>query len=124
MNYKLNWSLCRADIIPWNDAWRNPETKFLIEQCPNKPDADGAIQCSYNFGKPEDVELDTKSDFEDLSKMVKKYLSGTPDLYVEDAGLGSVRQTEQKIRTVTNDPLTALFMRKMGVYIYISFKFK
>lgn len=49
--------------------------------------------------------------------MVKKYLSGTPDLYVEDAGLGSVRQTEQKIRTVTNDPLTALFMRKMGVYI-------
>lgn len=115
----MNWSLCRADIVPWNDAWRNPDLKFLIEQCPSKPDAEDAIQCSMSFPKPEEVELDTKSDFEDLSLMVKKYLSGVPDLFVEDAGLGSARPTEQKIRTVTNDPLTALFMRKMGVFIYI-----
>lgn len=115
LNYKLNWSLCRANIVPWDKAWRNLKVDELTKKCNCQVNENGVVNCNNSYSKPEEVELDNKSDFEDLSDLVKKYLSGVPDLFVEDCGLGSHRHGEIKLRTVTNDPVSALCMRNMGV---------
>lgn len=52
-------------------------------------------------------------EFEELSDNVKEFLSQVPNLFVEDAGLSSGRFLEVRIRSVTNDPATALAIKNI-----------
>lgn len=51
--------------------------------------------------------------FEELSDSVKEFLSQVPNLYVEDAAVSSGRLLEVRIRSVTNDPATALAVKNL-----------
>lgn len=46
---------------------------------------------------------------------MKEFLSQVPNLYVEDAGVCSGRCAELRIRSVTNDPVTAMALKNMLV---------
>lgn len=47
---------------------------------------------------------------------MKEFLSQVPNLYVEDAAVCSGRCAEMRIRSVTNDPVTAMALKNMLVY--------
>ena len=56
-------------------------------------------------------------DFDEVCDDVKEYLSKVPNLYVEDAAVASGRLLETRIRSVTNDPATALAMKNLLVLL-------
>ena len=46
---------------------------------------------------------------------MKEFLSQVPNLYVEDGAICSGRCAEMRIRSVTNDPVTAMALKNMLV---------
>ena len=48
---------------------------------------------------------------------MKEFLSQVPNLYVEDGAVCSGRCAELRIRSVTNDPVTAMAMKNMLVLV-------
>ena len=58
-------------------------------------------------------------DFEELSEQVKEFLSKVPNLYVEDAAVASGKFLETRIRSITNDPATALALKNLLVFLKI-----
>ena len=48
---------------------------------------------------------------------MKEFLSQVPNLYVEDGAVCSGRCAELRIRSVTNDPVTAMAMKNMLVFL-------
>lgn len=57
--------------------------------------------------------VSSDKEFEELSDEVKEFLAQVPNLYVEDAGISSGRFLEVRIRSVTNDPATALAVKNI-----------
>ena len=74
----------------------------------------GNAFCKRTFVSDCDVPTLT-TNFEELSDEVKEFLSKVPNLYVEDAAVCSGKLLETRIRSVTNDPATALLLKNMLV---------
>ena len=77
-------------------------------------DEAGNAFCKRTYKLESEVAACTK-DFEEVCDDVKEYLSKVPNLYVEDAAVASGRLLETRIRSVTNDPATALAMKNLLV---------
>ena len=52
-------------------------------------------------------------------EQVKEFLSKVPNLYVEDAAVASGKFLETRIRSITNDPATALALKNLLVFLKI-----
>ena len=96
----------------WGNAFRNPSRDCLFShlKCITDDNKNAYCKRSYLYGS--DVPESTK-DFEELSDNIKEFLSQVPNLYVEDAAVSSGRLLEVRIRSVTNDPATALAMKNL-----------
>ena len=113
-DYDLNWSLANEWFTVWGNAYRNPDRALLMSHLKCVRDKNGNAFCKRTFVSDCDVPSLT-SDFEELSDEVKEFLSKVPNLYVEDAAVCSGKLLETRIRSVTNDPATALLLKNMLV---------
>ena len=75
-------------------------------------DENGNAFCKRSYLSGIDVPA-SQDNFEELSDTVKEFLSEVPNLYVEDAAVSSGRFLEVRIRSITNDPATALAVKQM-----------
>ena len=75
-------------------------------------DENGNAFCKRSYLSGIDVPA-SQANFEELSDTVKEFLSEVPNLYVEDAAVSSSRLLEVRIRSITNDPATALAVKQM-----------
>lgn len=108
----MNWSLASEWFTVWGNAFRNPSSDCLLShlRCITDDNKNAYCKRSYLYGS--DVPVSTKN-FEELSDSVKEFLSQVPNLYVEDAAVSSGRLLEVRIRSVTNDPATALAVKNL-----------
>lgn len=111
-SYALNWSLAGEWITVWGNAWGNPDRSTLMQRIKGLADERKNIYCKRNYKQDSDVRT-IKEYFEERSDDVKEYLSEVPDLFVEDAAVCSGKGFEMRIRSITNDPVTALALKNM-----------
>ena len=112
----MNWSLASEWFTGWGNAYRNPERSLLMSHLTCGRDEAGNAFCKRSYKLECDVPVCTK-DFDEVCDDVKEYLSKVPNLYVEDAAVASGRLLETRIRSVTNDPATALAMKNLLVLL-------
>lgn len=114
----MNWSLASEWFTVWGDAYRNPECSTLLSHLKCVRDDSNNAYCkrTYSAKTPS-----CSKDFEELSDEVKEFLSKVPNLYVEDAAVASGRLLETRIRSVTNDPATALAVKNLLVLAFFFF---
>lgn len=108
----MNWSLASEWFSVWGDAYRNPDRDLLMKHLKCVRDDFNNAYCKRTY---KDTVSASSKDFEELSDEVKEFLSKVPNLYVEDAAVASGRFLETRIRSVTNDPVTALALKNMLV---------
>ncbi|KAK8802962.1 hypothetical protein WA588_002121 [Blastocystis sp. NMH] len=111
-DYALNWALANEWFTVWGNAYRNPTKDILINNTHGEVDDHNNAVCTRPYVAPSEVTV-PKGDFGDLSDNVKEFLSQVPNLYVEDGAVCSGRCAELRIRSVTNDPVTAMAMKNM-----------
>lgn len=114
----MNWSLASEWFSVWGDAYRNPDRSLLMNHLKCVRDDFNNAYCKRTY---KDSVTASSKDFEELSDKVKEFLSKVPNLYVEDAAVASGRFLETRIRSVTNDPVTALALKNMLVYMLFCF---
>ena len=98
----------------WGNAFRNPSCSLLMSHLKCVHDENGNAFCKRSYLSGIDVPA-SQADFEELSDTVKEFLSEVPNLYVEDAAESSGRLLEVRIRSITNDPATALAVKQVLV---------
>jgi len=97
----------------WGDAYRNPDRQLLMNAIRDRRDNFGNSICEL----PSTKRIASSTlDFEELSEKVKEFLSKVPNLYVEDAAVASGKFLETRIRSITNDPATALALKTLLVF--------
>ncbi|KNB42318.1 hypothetical protein JH06_5552, partial [Blastocystis sp. subtype 4] len=111
-DYSLNWALANEWFTVWGNAYRNPSADILKTNSKGELDENQNAVCTRTYIASKDVQT-KKGDFGDISDSVKEFLSQVPNLYVEDAGVCSGRCAELRIRSVTNDPVTAMALKNM-----------
>lgn len=116
----MNWSLASEWFTVWGDAYRNADRALLLSHLKCIRDDNNNAYCKRTYR--EDIPSCTK-DFEELSDNIKEFLSKVPNLYVEDAAIASGRLLETRIRSVTNDPATALVMKNLLVLYLLYYLF-
>ena len=97
----------------WGDAYRNPDRQLLMNAIRDSRDSFGNAICELPSTKRI---APSTLDFEELSEKVKEFLSKVPNLYVEDAAVASGKFLETRIRSITNDPATALALKTLLVF--------
>ena len=108
----MNWSLASEWFSVWGNAFRNPQSKLLLNHLQGIRDDKNNVLCKRSY-LPASAVCSSNREFEELSDDVKEFLSQVPNLYVEDAGISSGRLLEVRIRSVTNDPATALAIKNI-----------
>lgn len=111
----MNWSLASEWFTVWGDAYRNPECSTLLSHLKCIRDDSNNAYCKRTYSAKTSS---CSKDFEELSDEVKEFLSKVPNLYVEDAAVASGRLLETRIRSVTNDPATALAVKNLLVSFF------
>ncbi|KAK8814214.1 hypothetical protein WA158_008076 [Blastocystis sp. Blastoise] len=108
----FNWSLAADYITVWNNAYRNPSLNVLRQSIDGTLDENKNVVCQRNYANNSEVSS-AIGRFDDFLGEVKDYLSEVPDLFVEDAGVGSALDSQLKVRMITNDSATAYAFKSM-----------
>jgi len=113
MNYALNWALCAKGVTPKGEAYRNlreAELKKLNASIPEvKATTSVYARGSYMVGATEI----SKPQFKRLFKEVTSYLTSSEKLYVHDGAVGSSPLFDVKVRTISDNPSSALLFRSI-----------
>nr|PNR37393.1 hypothetical protein PHYPA_020502 [Physcomitrium patens] len=113
VNYALNWALCAKGIAPKGEAYRNlrgSELKKLNASIP-KPSSTTKVYArgSYTAGAT-DI---SKAQFNRLFKEVTAFLANSQKIYVHDGAVGSSPLSDAKVRTISDNPSSALLFRSI-----------
>ncbi|KAM7456742.1 hypothetical protein BLSTO_02499 [Blastocystis sp. subtype 1] len=111
-DYSLNWALSSEWFTVWGNAYRNPSVELLESKINGDVDGKKNVSCTRHYLPSSEVPVKA-GDFGDIADAVKEYLSQVPNLYVEDGAVCSGRCAEMRIRSVTNDPVTAMALKNM-----------
>jgi len=129
LDYDLNWALADDDVTPYNDAFRNLELKKLIMRTTGCVDEHKAFHVDVNttgstlYFSPGPktpappagaVELKPKQ-FRKLLQRVTNSLDESLNVFVQDGAIGSLGKLEVRVRSMSNSPVTTLFLRHMLV---------
>lgn len=117
--YWVNWSLTVDGITPVGDAYRNARLPILASRLPAKIEG-AAVELTsprylgeYAMAEAGDaISLDAFQ--EAFENQVEHFESGI-EMFVEDAGLGSLASTRIPARLVTDSAAAALIVRALMV---------
>jgi len=113
VNYALNWALCAKGVAPKGEAYRNlreSELKKLNAAIPAPSKATSVYaRGSYSAGAT-DI---SKAHFNRLYKEVTASLTSAQKLYVHDGAIGSSPLSDAKVRTISDNPSSALLFRSI-----------
>ncbi|KAN0038028.1 hypothetical protein ACTA71_000200 [Dictyostelium dimigraforme] len=128
LDYELNWALNGYSITPSYSAYRNPRLPLLLQHSNGVTDKNNVLISSSNQ-EPKTVEnlfLDEALvsnnnggkiisivDYKLILEKVKENISNSTNIYVHDSAVGSCRDVESKIRFVTNDAVSSLFVKHL-----------
>lgn len=127
-DYKLNWEFVRLGLPPQGtNAFRNLHDRHLAMYCNGTADKFNAIHVSnaeegpiahyiaqgaYEPAvSPAGSQTLNTEQWTLLMHRVTKHLSESETLFMQDGALGSHRSVETRVKVLTNDALTALFMK-------------
>jgi hypothetical protein len=118
--YDHNYSLCEDGVVPEGNAYRNARVALLTSHMGTKIH-DGKVEVNgpQYFGEFRVAEAGDDMDHEMFSEFFaaqQQLLScQTPNLFVEDAALGSHFSTRNGVRVTSSDPAVALMFRSLLV---------
>ncbi|KAF2074339.1 hypothetical protein CYY_004360 [Polysphondylium violaceum] len=127
LDYELNWTLNGYSITPYNQAYRNPREKLLLQNSVGTKDKNNVLTVvnsesanTTNYYLDESVsQLNSNSstisipNYKAILELVKDNISEGDNIYVRDAAVGSDKGKESTIRAVTNDSVSALFLNHL-----------
>jgi hypothetical protein len=114
--YDDNWSLVEDGVVPVGVAFRNARVSLMTSAIGAKKGGSITAEKPLYFGEYSFTEAgDTISqeEFSDLFQSQKQLLSSGPDLFVEDASLGSYSKNRIGVRVVTMDATKAIIARTL-----------
>ncbi|KAG0617381.1 hypothetical protein M758_5G185700 [Ceratodon purpureus] len=113
VNYALNWALCAKGVAPKGEAFRNlreSELRNLNAAIPEpKKTTTVYARGSYSAG----ATAISKPHFNRLYKEVTASLTSSQKLYVHDGAIGSSPRSDAKVRTISDNPSSALLFRSI-----------
>ncbi|KAA0171279.1 hypothetical protein FNF28_00770 [Cafeteria roenbergensis] len=120
-NYDVNWSVTSDHVTPQGDVFAMLPVRNLIMYSSGKPTAARALESADATERASGASTDSfpgfesmsVDDFEDLRDSVAADLSSRKRIFVEDAAVGSYRESEIKVRVISDRPEAALFFRNM-----------
>lgn len=120
-NYDVNWSVTSDHVTPQGDVFAMLPVRNLIMYSSGKPTAARALESADATERASGASTDSfpgfesmsVDDFEDLRDSVAADLSSRKRIFVEDAAVGSYRDSEIKVRVISDRPEAALFFRNM-----------
>lgn len=116
--YAVNWSLNVDGVTPVGSAYRNARVALLTSRLSSKVDSTGKVELtkpvySGSYTVKEAGDTVSHDAFEALLTKHQDYLSSCPDLYVEDASLGSYSPSRIGTRIISDIPAVALVARAL-----------
>jgi hypothetical protein len=113
VNYALNWALCAKGVVPKGEAYRNLRESQLKKLNANIPEPTKTTAVyargAYTAGAT-DI---SKANFNRLYKEVTASLTSAQKLYVHDGAVGSSPLSDVKVRTISDNPSSALLFRSI-----------
>ncbi|KAK5579824.1 hypothetical protein RB653_009511 [Dictyostelium firmibasis] len=129
LDSELNWALNGYSITPSNSAYRNPRLPLLLQHSNGVTDKNNVLISSkqesnnvINYFLDEAIlskniknnsKLLSIIDYKLILEEVKQKISDSDNIYVHDSAVGSCRDVESKIRFVTNDAVSSLFVKHL-----------
>ncbi|KAM9957308.1 hypothetical protein ACTFIW_009049 [Dictyostelium discoideum] len=130
LDYDLNWTLNGYSITPSYSAYRNPRLPLLLQHSNGVTDKNNVLISStsqepknvVNFFLDETIssknnkdssKIISITDYKLVLEKVKQNISESTNIYVHDSAVGSCRDVESKIRFVTNDAVSSLFVKHL-----------
>ncbi|KAN0019017.1 hypothetical protein ACTFIU_002219 [Dictyostelium citrinum] len=128
LDYELNWTLNGYSITPSYSAYRNPRLPLLLQHSNGVTDKNNVLISSssqepknvVNFFLDETMlakngngKMVSIVDYKLILEKVKQNISDSTNIYVHDSAVGSCRDVESKIRFVTNDAVSSLFVKHL-----------
>ena len=98
----------------------NADAVTLAEQIPGKMDENNNFVVANRFEEHMLATTSTESQFQTMKGEMDTFLASQPSLFVQDGKLGSNERCGIHVRTVTNDPLTALILKSIMVGCFLS----
>ena len=93
----------------------NADAVSLAEHIPGKMDENNNFVVANRFEEHMLATTSTESQFQSMKGEMDTFLASQPSVYVQDGKLGSNERCGIHVRTVTNDPLTALILKSLMV---------
>jgi len=115
--YDLNFSLLEDGVTSVGDSFRNARIALLTSRLPSKVTNNQVTLTSPKLNGQytivESGDSISHDNFAALKSTQDNILSSKKDLFVEDAGLSSDYSSRVGVRIITQNPATALLVRKL-----------
>ena len=99
----------------------NADAVSLAEQIPGKMDENNNFVVANRFEEHMLATTSTESQFQSIKGELHTFLASHPPILLQAGKLGSNERCGIHVRTVTNDPLTALILKSLMVEFLLLF---